>query len=116
MVMTTLAVHVMSRTGLEPTFSAANADGHEFSNHGRTFIQAFNGGGSDIEHTFATPGTVDGLAIAELVVDIPAGEDRIIGPFPPETYNTEEGVTDTVKVTFEGVASLTIAAIVMPKD
>ena len=114
MVMTTLAPQTMSRDGIDPTYSAANADGHEFANNGRTFFQAFNGGGSDIECTFATPGTVDGLAIAERVVDIAAGEDAIIGPFPPAQYNTDPGTTDTVKVTFEGVASLTVAAIVMP--
>jgi hypothetical protein len=114
MAITVLAIQTMSRDGLEPTFSAANADGHTFANNGRTFIQAFNDAAVDIEHTFATPGQVDGLDIEDLVVDIPAGEDRIIGPFPPSIYNTEPGVTDVVTLTFESVTTLTIAAINMP--
>jgi hypothetical protein len=114
MAITVLAIQTMSRDGIDPTYSAANADGHTFANSGRAFFQAFNGGASDIECTFATPGQVDGLDIEDLVVDIAAGEDAIIGPFPPSIYNTEPGVTDVVTVTFEGVSSLTVAAIVMP--
>lgn len=101
MSVTTLAVQTMSWDGIDPTYSAANADGHTFANNGRTFFQAFNGSGADIECTFATPGTVDGLAIGELVVDIAAGEDAIIGPFPPAIYNTDPGTTDVVTVTFD---------------
>ena len=114
MTISTLAVQVMSRSGIDPTYSAANADGHNFANNGRTFFQAFNGSGSDIECTFETPHEVDGNPIDDLVVDIAAGEDAIIGPFPPAVYNNDPGTTDTVKVTFEDVTTLTVAAIVMP--
>ena len=115
MAKTDLAVQVILRSGLnEPVFSAANADGHDVPNSGRMFLYVKNGGGSDSEVTVAAPGTVDGLAIADRVVDVAAGEDEIMGPYPPDIYNEEAGVTDTIEVTFEQVTSVTIAALQLP--
>lgn len=115
MAITPLAIQTIVQTGLnEPVFSAANSDGHDIPNSGRMFFYAKNGGGSDIECTFDTPGQVDGLDIENLVVDVTAGEDEVIGPFEPSVYNQDLGTDDVVQVTFEGVASLTVAAFVLP--
>ncbi len=115
MAITVLAVQVILRTGLnEPVFSAANTDGHDFANSGRTFFYAKNGSGGDIECTFDTPGQVDNLDIEPLVVDVAAGEDEIIGPFPPAVYNQDPGTDDVVQVTFEAVGSLTVGAFLLP--
>lgn len=108
MSLTTLAVQQIARTGLTPALAAANTDGSYVPNDGRMFLQVKNGSGSPINVTVETPGTVDGNAIADLVVAVPATTgDKVIGPFPPETYNQSDG---TIKVTFSGVTSLTIGA------
>lgn len=114
MSITVLAPQVISRDGLEPAYTTPNADGHYIANSGRMWIHFLNGSGSDCEVTIATPGTVDSLAIAEKVVDVPAGEQRLIGPFPPKFYNEEEGVTDRITVTFESPTTNTMAALILP--
>jgi hypothetical protein len=78
------------------------------------FIHVWNGNGGSINVTVTTPGTVDSLAISDLVVAVASGEDQIIGPFPPATYNEDPGTTDTIEVTFSDVTSITIAALVLP--
>ena len=105
---TTLAIQQIVRAGLTPSLAAANSDGSYVPNDGRTFIQVKNGAGAPITVTIETPGTVDGNAIADLVVTIPAMTgDKVIGPFPPETYNQSDG---KLKITFSAVTTVTIGA------
>ena len=111
---TAITVQTISRDGAEITAEAANEDGHTIPNSGRMFIHFLNGSAGACEVTIATPGQVDNLDIEELVVDVPAGEDWFIGPFPPEVYNTEEGVTDEITVTIEDHEDMTIAAFLNP--
>ena len=108
MSLTTLAVQQIVRTGLTPALAAANADGSYVPNDGRTFLQVKNGSAGAVTVTVETPGTVDGLAIGDLAVVVPLTVgDKIIGPFPPDTYNQPDG---TIKATFSAVASVTIGA------
>ena len=111
-----LVPQLLARTGLLGVYTTPNGDGHTISNHGRMIIHFLNGSAGDCEVTVATPGQVDGLDIEELVVDVPAGEDWFIGPFPPKIYNTELGVTDVITATFEAVVDMTIAALIIPPD
>lgn len=108
MARTALSVQQIARSGLEPAYSAANADGHSVVNDGKlTFVHVKNGSGSSINVTIATPGSVDGNAIADKVVAVPAGEERIIGPFPTSWYNQSDG---TVHVDFSAVTAVTCGA------
>ena len=110
MPMTDLAPQTIIRTGLEPAYTAANVDGHSIPNNGRMFHHVKNGGGSDITVTVDTPGTVDGLAIGNLAVVVTAGEERMIGPFPPGVYNQSTG---KIHVTYSAVTSVTVAALIL---
>lgn len=104
--MAVLTVQNVVRAGLEATYAAAAAGGDSFPNDGKdTFAHVKNGSGGSIDVTIETPGTVDGLAIADRVVAVPAGEERMIGPFPTATYSNSVGLT------YSGVTSLTVAAI-----
>lgn len=89
-----IAVQVVDRhTPIEPTqTNALVADYHMFLNDGRTFLFLI-GGTANCEITVQTPGTVDGLAVDDIVFDIPLGatEFRIMGPFPPSIYNQSNG-------------------------
>lgn len=114
MATTTLLTQAISRSGLDPAYTAANADGHTITNGGRMFIHVKNGDTSSKTITVTTPGEVDGLAIADRTVTIAAGEEAVIGPFPPAIYNTDPGVTDKITVTFSAVTSVTIAALTLP--
>jgi hypothetical protein len=108
MARTALSVQSIVRAGLSPTYTAANVDGHSVANEGKqTFIHVKNGGASPITVTIPTPGSVDGLAVADRTVNVPAGEERMIGPFPAAFYNQADG---TVHVDFSAVTSVTLAA------
>jgi len=96
------------RTGLEQTYAAAHADGNKFSNDGRMFLHVKNGAGAPITVTIQTPGQVDGLAIADQVVTVTNGEERMIGPFPPNIYNQDDRM---VYVDYSSVTSVTAAVL-----
>lgn len=82
MARTALTVQTIVQAGITPTFVAANTDGHSFVNNGNTFVEIIN------NHTSATmtatlihPGTIDGLAVADLPVSIAGGSTKRLGPF-----------------------------------
>lgn len=113
MARTDLSVQDIARSGLAPSFSAANADGHAIYNDGKTFIEVKNTDASPITVTIQTPGTVDGLAISDRTVTIPATTgDKMIGPFPPDKYNQISGSDKgKVYVDFSAVSNVTVAAL-----
>jgi hypothetical protein len=110
MARTALSVQEIVRTGLDPSYEAANTDGESVANDGRTFVHVDNASGGSINVTVVHPGTVDGLAVADLVVAVPAGEDRMIGPFPAR-FNQTGSDAGKLYVDFSAVASVTVAAL-----
>ena len=77
-------------TGVAPTYGAA-APEMSAPNDGNVFLHVKTTGLIK-SLTIKTPGTVYGLAIAELVVSIPATTgDKMIGPFPPSVFNQSDG-------------------------
>jgi len=108
MARTALTVQDIVKTGLSPSYTAANADGHSVANVGDMLVHVKNGGAGSITVTCQTPAKQDGMDIAELQVAIPAGEERMIGSFPTRTFNQSDG---TVYVDFSGVSSVTVAAL-----
>lgn len=110
--MAVLTVQNLTRAGLEATYAAAAALGDTYvdDKSGRTFVHAKNGSGADCEVTVAStasPAANSGQAAADLVVDITAGEERMIGPFGANFYDADGVVT----LTYESETSLTIAVI-----
>ncbi|CAK0773875.1 conserved hypothetical protein [Gammaproteobacteria bacterium] len=107
MSLTTITVQQIVRTGLTPVLAAANTDGSYVANDGRMWLEVANTG-AEMTVTVETPNTVDGLAIGDLAVVIPATTGKKhIGPFPPGTYNQPDG---TIKVTFTRASDVTIGA------
>ena len=107
--MATVAVQPITRTGLEAAYSAASGGGDKFRPGKHTFLHIVNGGGSDITATIATPATVQGMAVADVAVTVTAGEERFVGPFPPELFAaTADGLAS---VAWSGTTSVTFAAV-----
>ena len=106
--MADLSVETTARTGLNPTYNTAANGGDAFVNTGNEVVHIKNSGGSGRTVTFATPATVDGLAVADRDVTVPAGEERIVGPFPTNTYNDGD---NKVQMTYDNEADLTIAVL-----
>lgn len=108
--MATLTVQSIVAAGLNPSYAAAAGGGDEFANDGSSFLHVVNGGGGAINVTLATTQTVDGLAVADQVVNVPAGEDRMIGPLRRGLFNDAGGL---VQVTYDGVTSVTVGVFAL---
>lgn len=108
MAVTDLATQSFTSSGAVPTYSAANVDGHTIINSGKTLLHVKNGSGGSINVTIATPGSADGLALADRVVAVAAGAEKIIGRLNPSVYNNANG---KITATFSAVSSVTVAAI-----
>ncbi len=89
-----------SATGLTPSPTVGIADGHMFENtpsnarYGTRFARVENTGIAARDITFITGAAVEGEAIEDKTISIPAGAVRIFGPFSPRVYNQPTGSTD----------------------
>lgn len=106
--MALLTTQSITRTGLEAAYSSCSAGGDTFTNSGYELIHVKNGHSAAQTVMVATPATSYGLAIADPAIEITAGEDRFIGPFPTALFN---GSADTVSLSYSSTTSLTIAVL-----
>ncbi len=91
MARTNITVVEITRDGVAATEVAGDVtNGNQFDHGARTFLRARNADVAQQTVTIITPGTVDGLAIADRVVTIPAGATRYIGPFTND-YRQSDG-------------------------
>lgn len=103
-----LTYQQIDRDGVVPSYASANADGNSLANDGRMFLHVKNGSGSSINVTVETPGTVDGNAVADKVVAVAAGSEKMIGPYPPDVYNQSDG---TMYIDYSAVTSVTVGVL-----
>jgi len=112
----------VARTGLAATYLVEGAgagqinvnDLYQVNNDGKVILHFKKSGASACTVTVTTPGTVDGLAIADLVVSIPATTgDIFMGPFPTRFYN-KLGAHDVEFTTTVNVVGLTLAVLQLP--
>lgn len=107
--MAELTVQTVTRAsdGLEPTYAAASGGGDTVQVVTNLFLHIKNGDASSHTVTVVTPGTVAGLAIADLTATIPAGEERMIGPID-QNFRASNGLAS---ITYDAATLVTIAAI-----
>lgn len=117
MARTVLTSQTTNRSGLTVSYTAGDAaNGHEFNNDGETkIVHVKNGGVGTLTITIPTPGTVDGLAIADRTVTVGAGVEMFIGPFKNSRYGNNgasagSGLVD-VYLDLDVDASVTLAVI-----
>lgn len=99
-------------TGLAVNLTAPTANGDAIK-PGQQAVWVHNGSASSINVTAQTPQKVEGLDVAENIVAVPAGTDRLVGPFPAGTYGRPSGGADPgmVYIDYSAVASVTRAII-----
>ena len=71
-------VEQVTSAGLDATAHNATAGPGEDTVPPDSIVRAINGSGGSVTLTVVTPGTVDGLAIADRTVAVPAGEHRYV--------------------------------------
>lgn len=81
-----VTTQTIARAGIAGTLTAPTVDGDIVDAGGAVFLEVANGSGVPITVTAQTPITQDGLAVAELIVSVPAAGRRFIGPFPARTF------------------------------
>lgn len=106
--MATLASQGVVTGGLKATYSSATATtGDRFLTGDGAILHVKNGSGVSVTATLTTPGTVDGLAIGDRAITIPAGEERFIA-VPDSLYRASDGLGTLVCAP---VTTVTVACI-----
>lgn len=105
--MAKLSAQKITTGGLEPTYSAASSGGDEFTTTGAEFLAVKNGAGSSVDVTVASNNCQYGGA-HDLTVTVPAGEERLIGPFPPSRFAIGGG---DAEITYSSATSVTVAVL-----
>lgn len=67
-------------------------NGNNFANDGNTYLLCV-GGAAAKTITFVTPGTVGGLAVADLTASVGITENKVFGPFPVELFGSVLEIT-----------------------
>ena len=117
--MATLTVETIIKAGVQPVYSAVNSE-DQFINpsNERTFLHVKNGGGGSINVTVVaqkTSAKVQGVGVVtidNIVVAVPAADERMIGPFS-DAYTDSDGL---VTVQYSGTTSVTAQAIKLAAD
>ncbi len=109
--MATLGYTQPTIAGTNPGFASATGGGDKVAPSDRGYLHVRNAGDSPVTVTIATPGNDKyGQARPDIPVTVPAGADRVIGPFPADLADPSDGL---VAVTYSGVTSVTVAAITL---
>lgn len=68
-------------------------NGHVVANSGRTIVTIRNADTGAHSVTFVTPGTVDGQAVGDRTVSVPASTSMDFGGFPTNVYGSQMAIT-----------------------
>lgn len=106
-----LAIQKISLAGLNPAFTAATALGDEFVNSGRDYLHVINGGVNPVAVTVDSQTRCNQGFDHNVTVDVPAGGEARIGPFPQNRFNDDAGHTH---VTYSDAVGVTVAVVELP--
>lgn len=94
------------------TGSLSTSNTYFVENDGRVFLHFKKTGAGACTVTMVTPGTVEGVAIADPTFTVPATTgDVMVGPFPRAPYN--DG-SNKLSFTCSEVTGLSVAAVRVP--
>jgi len=107
--MATLNVQAITLAGITPSYAGAGTSGDEFANRdGRAFLHVKNGGGSQITVTVNSQVPCNYGHDHDITVQVPAGGEKLIGPFSPGRFNDTNG---KVQVTYSSTTDVTVAVL-----
>lgn len=105
--MAELTVQTVDTSGVDDgNLTAAAGGGDEFENtYGNVLLRILNEDAGSHTVTIASQKTIEGLALADQDVAVPAGESRLIGPFRTDVFNDSN---NHVQLTYDDVTSVTV--------
>lgn len=104
-----LTTQVVDPTGPTITYAAAAGGGDTCEASSDLEFRVKNGSGAPITVTVTSPTPCNQGSTHNLVVAVPAGAEKAIGPLSPQRFASP--VTGLVNITYSGVTSLTVAAV-----
>lgn len=106
-----LATQVIDNDGLNPAYTAGTDVGATYLvDADADHIEVVNGSGASVNVTIETGGTVSGIALADVVVAVPAAERRKIKLRDKRLYPRPSGVSDAGKIYVNLSAVTTVTA------
>lgn len=105
--MAALSAQRVATSGTAPTYSSASAGGDTAPVGGGLKLHVSNGSGSAVTVSLVTPGTIDGLAIGDAALVVPAGGHGFI----PLTFVYRDPVTGRANITYSAVTSVNVAVL-----
>lgn len=108
MARTPITPQKITSTGVDVTLEAANVDGNSIPLRIGLVLLVRNGDVAGKTVTVPTPLTVDGLAVEERTVAVPADEDRYIALGGQSAYRQEDG---SAHVNYDDVTSVSVALL-----
>lgn len=97
--------------GLAPAYEPANVAGNSYLLRSGRVLHVKNGSGSSVTVTVPTPGVVDGLAIADRTIAVPASGERLVALGTTDAYKQAGGVA---YIDYSAVTSVTVAVFDIP--
>ena len=105
--MALLDVQIPSRDGIDPAYVPASSGGDSFpSPSGLEMVSVKNGDTSPHDVILKLTKTIDGQSATNRTVTVPAGGERMIGPFPVGDYRNDSG---NVEIDYSAITSITVA-------
>lgn len=102
---TPVTVQTIYLTGTTPSYASAATDGNSIANDGKVYVELKSTAGSIVTVTVITPLTVNGLAVDDLNIQLPATTgNKISGPFLPSTFSPTGTMFITFPTTTTGVS------------
>lgn len=108
--MAALTTTVVGAGGTAVAYTAAAGGGDSCQTGAGVVLLVKNGDASSHTVTLVTPGTVNGLAIADRAVTVAAGAEVAI----PVGAEYRDRATGRASVTYDAVTSLTVAVVRVP--
>lgn len=105
--MATLVAQQIVQAGTTPAYAAAAVGGDKVAPGASNFIHVKNAGVGSVTVTVDSVQPSNYGTDVNLAVAVPAGEERMIGPFPEGRFAGADGLA---AVTYSGVTSVTIAS------
>lgn len=107
--MATLVYQKAALGGRTVTAVAASVGGDKVAPNDRGVLSVRNGSGGSINVTIKVPGnTRFGQAEPDVVVAVPAGAEKVFGPFPRALAASVDGL---VEINYSAVTTVTVAAV-----
>lgn len=108
--MAALTTTVVAAAGTAIAYTAAAAGGDTCQTGAGMLLLVKNGDAVDHTVTLVTPGTVDGLAIADRAVTVTAGAEFAI----PVGSDYRDRSTGLASITYDAVTSMDVAVVRVP--